>query len=187
MLYFFPPFSIAYAIAAALSLYSAAAVMERKANPGYRQFALIMLSLSVWSFASIFEAGALSIEGKLFWSQWQYIGAVSISPLWLFFAAEYSGQKKFMSSPLRFFVWVIPIITLILAFTNSFHGLLWKEIIIPENTANHIAIYDHGPWFIIHIGYSYLTLIIGTFWLMRSLLNSPQKKRRPGLSSSSLR
>ncbi|MDP2965204.1 MAG: diguanylate cyclase [Pelolinea sp.] len=177
MLFSFPPFSIAYAIAAVLSLLSAAAVMERKANPGNRLFALLMLSLSVWSIASIFEAGALSAAGKLTWSKWQYFGVVSISPLWLLFTAEYTNQKKFMSSSLRHLVWVIPIITLVLAFTNEYHDLLWKEIYIPENAVNHVAIYDHGFWFVIHIGFSYFVLVIGTYWLIKALLNAPRKKR----------
>lgn len=177
MLFSFPSFSIAYAIAAFLSLLSAAAVIERKANPGNRQFALLMLSLSVWSFASIFEAGALSVAGKLVWSKWQYIGVASISPLWLIFAAEYTNQKKLLSGSLKYLVWVIPFITLILAFTNEFHGLLWKEIYISETSVNHVAIYNHGSWFPVHIGFSYLVLIIGTYWLIKTLLNATRKKR----------
>ena len=177
MLFSFPSFSIAYAIAGVLALLSAAIVMERKANPGNRQFALLMLSLSVWSFTSILEAGALSVAEKLTWAKWLYFSVVSISPLWLLFTAEYTNQKKFMSSPLRDLVWVIPIITLIMAFTNENHGLLWKEIYIPENAVNHIAVYVHGSWFPVHIGFSYLVLVIGTYWLMKALLNSPRKKR----------
>jgi diguanylate cyclase (GGDEF)-like protein/PAS domain S-box-containing protein len=177
MLFSFPSFSIAYAIAGILALLSAAAVIERKTNPGNREFALLMLSLSVWCFASIFEAGSLSVAGKLTWSKLQYFGAVSVSPLWFLFAAKYTNQKKFISSSLRHFVWVIPIITLILALTSEFHGLLWKEIFIPDNAANHIAIYNHGSWFPVHIGFSYLMLLVGSYWLIKALLNSPPKKR----------
>ena len=177
MLFSFPPFSIAYAIAGILSLLSAAAVMERKSNPGNRQFALLMLSLSIWSFASIFEAGALDVAGKLFWSKAQYLGAVTISPLWFLFTAEYTLQKKFLKSFPRYLIWLIPSITLILAFTNEYHGLLWEEITIPANSLNHVAIYDHGIWFPVHIGFSYLVLIVGTYWLIKSLLTSPRKKQ----------
>jgi hypothetical protein len=63
------------------------------------------------------------------------------------------------------------------AMTNEYHGLLWEEIIIPNNSVNHVAIYNHGVWFPVHIGFSYLVLIIGTYWLIRSLLNSPKKKQ----------
>ena len=118
--------------------------MERKANPGNLQFALLMLSLFVWSSATIFEAGALSAAGKLTWSKMQYFGAVSISPLWLLFTAKYTQQKKFISNPLWTLIWIIPLITLSLALTNEYHGLLWKGIYIPETAVNNIAVYDHG-------------------------------------------
>jgi len=177
MLFSFPPFSLAYAIAGILSLLSAAAVMERKANPGHRQFALMMLALTIWSFASIFKAGALSVADKLFWSKIQYFGAVSISPLWFMFSAVYTDQKEFLKRFPRFLIWLIPSITLILAFTNEYHRLLWEEIILPSNSINNVAIYDHGIWFPVHIGFSYLVLMVGTYWFLKSLLNSTQKKR----------
>lgn len=177
MLFSFPTFTIAYAVATFLSLISAAAVSVRKSNPGYRQFSLVLISLSVWSLASVFEAGALSVAGKLIWSKWQYVGAVSISPLWLLFAAEYTKQKKFQSRFLQYLIWVIPAITLMLAFTNEYHSLVWKEIYIPENVLNNVAIYIHGSWFPVHIGYSYLTLILGTFWIIKTLLKLPKRSR----------
>ena len=181
MLFSFPSFSIVYAIAAILSLLSAAVVMERKANPGNLQFALLMLSLFVWSSATIFEAGALSAAGKLTWSKIQYFGAVSISPLWLLFTAKYTQQKKFISNPLWYLIWIIPLITLSLALTNEYHGLLWKGIYIPETAVNNIAVYDHGFWFPIHIGFSYILLAVGTYWMIMALLNSPKNKRSQAL------
>jgi len=177
MLYSFPPFSIAYAITGILALLSAGVVMERKSNPGYRQFSLLLLSLTIWSFASIFEAGALSVADKLFWSKIQYFGAVTISPLWFLFAAEYTLQEKFLKNISRNLIWLIPSVTLILALTSQYHALLWEEITIPENSVNHVAIYNHGVWFPIHIGFSYLVLVIGTYWLIRFLLKSPRRKQ----------
>ena len=182
MLYSFPPFSIAYAVAGILSLLSAAMVFERKSNSGSRQFFLMMLSLSIWSFSSIFEAGALSVSGKLTWSKFQYLGAVSISPLWFLFSAEYTHQKKLLKNFPRILLWLMPAITLILAFTSEFHGLLWEEIIIPGNSVNHVAVYNHGIWFPVYIGYSYLILIIGTYWMISSLSKSAKKKQRQALA-----
>ena len=151
--------------------------MERRSNPGNRLFALLMFSLTIWSFSSIFEAGALAVESKLTWSKMQYLGAVSISPLWFLFTAEFTSQRRFLCSALRYLVWIIPSITLILAFTNEFHGLLWEDITIPVTSLNHVAVYDHGAWFPVHIGFSYLVLVVGTYWLLKALLKSPGKKK----------
>ncbi len=176
MNYNFPGFSIAYFLAAFLSLVTAAMTWRRKANPGSSTFTLLMLSLFAWSFASIFEAAATIVNDKLFWSKWQYIGIASLLPLWLLFAADFTHQKL-MSKSTRILLWVIPVITLGLAFTNEYHGLLWSEITILPGPLQ-IAKYDHGPWFFVHTGYSYLMLLVGTLWLAQALLKNPRKKRK---------
>lgn len=172
----FPNFALVYVIASLLSLITAAMTWQRRSNPGNMPFSLLMLSLAIWSFASIFEAGAISPEGKLFWSKWQYIGISTLPALWLHFAAEFTNHRFFQSNNL-WIIFVIPFITLGMAFTNEYHHLLWNEIIIQPGPLN-IAIYDHGPWFYVHIIYSYSLLLIGTFWLIKGLLVFSRQKRK---------
>ena len=176
MRYDFPDFALIYAIASLLSFISAAMTWRRRSNPGNIPFSILMISLCVWSFASIFEAGAVSPEGKLFWSKWQYIGITSLPPLWLYFAAEFTNQKSFREKS-RWLILIIPAITLLMAFTNDYHHLLWSDIILQPGSLN-IAIYVHGPWFYIHIVYSYLLLLIGTYWLTKALLVFSRQKRK---------
>ncbi|BBB47175.1 eukaryotic-like serine/threonine-protein kinase [Pelolinea submarina] len=64
-----------------------------------------------------------------------------------------------------------------MAFTNEHHHLLWLDIILQPNLFN-IALYIHGPWFYVHIIYSYLLLFIGTFWLLKGLLVFSRQKRK---------
>ena len=176
MRYEFPNFALVYVIASLLSFVTAAMTWRRRSNPGNVPFSILMLSLCTWSFASIFEAGAISPEGKLFWSKWQYIGITSLSPLWLYFAAEFTNQKSFRDKS-RWFILIIPVITLLMAFTNEYHHLLWKNIILQPGSLN-IALYVHGPWFYVHIIYSYLLLMIGTYWLIKGLLVFSRQKRK---------
>jgi len=136
-----------------------------------------LISLAIWSFASIFESGALTIAGRHVSSVGQYIGIASLSPFWLYFCAEYSGQNKVFERPYRWLIWVIPLATLILAFTNNSHGLIWREIIIPENAAIPIAVYRHGPFFYVFTLYIYSLIFIGTFWLIRKLTTFSREKR----------
>ncbi len=64
-----------------------------------------------------------------------------------------------------------------MAFTNENHHLLWTDIILQPGPLN-IALYVHGPWFYVHIVYSYLLLFIGTYWLVRGLIKFSSQKRR---------
>jgi hypothetical protein len=81
-------------------------------NPGNRQFALLMLSLSIWSFASILRLGTSTSQVNYFGRKF-ISGAVTISPLWFLFTAEYTNQKKFLTNFPRYLVWLIPSVTLI--------------------------------------------------------------------------
>ena len=65
MLFDFPNFALVYVIASLLSLITAAMTSQRRSNPGNMPFSLLMLSLAIWSFASIFESGAITPDGKL--------------------------------------------------------------------------------------------------------------------------
>ena len=177
MHFHFPVFSFAYLAAVVLSITSAAVLYWRRASQGSQQFAFLLLSISAFSLASIFEAGATDAAGKLFWSKFQFIGIVSISPLWLYFTADFGSHSKFQENRYRHLVWIVPIITLVLAFTNEYHGLIWEQIRIPADSANHVAIYDHGFWFYVHTLYSYCILLLGTIWLVKWMLRFP--KRRP--------
>ncbi len=116
------------------------------------------------------------MDKKIFWSKYQYIGICTLPPLWIYFSAEFTYQKKF-SNTIRMLLLLVPAITLILAFTNEFHNLIWTNITIQPDLLN-IAVYQHGLWFYIHTGYSYLLLLLGTIWLIQGLLQYSSERRR---------
>ena len=176
MQYQFPGFTIAYVVSATLCFLSAGMAWKRQTNPGTSPFALMMLSLAIWSFASIFEAGAMTANEKIFWSQWQYLGITTISPLWLIFAAEYTGKSEFLARKIRWMIWVIPIATLLLAFTNELHGLIWTDVTVTLDGL-HLGYYTHGVAFYVHLVFSYACLLVGTIWLVKDFLTG-QKGRR---------
>ena len=171
-----PGYAIAYVVAAVLSFVTALITWRRQGNPGYMAFTMLMLSLCIWSFASVFEAGAITTHNKLFWSKWQYIGITTLPPLWIYFSADFTYQKKF-TKIVRALIFIIPLITLFLAFTNEYHWLLWSSITIQPGPLN-IGVYDHGIWFYVHAGYSYVLLLLGTCWLIKGMLKGSSSKRR---------
>ena len=181
MLFLFPSFTVIYAIAACLALVSAAAVFERKSNPGYFHFSLCLISLFTWSFAAIFEAGALSVAGKIYWSGWQYLGVVTMAPHWFLFSADYANKRILKSSWLKYLIWVIPAVTLVFVFSDQLNHYLRTYVDIPIDSVNHIAIYGHGFWFYVHLIYSYLLFLTGTFWLVQTLLRKPKENRTPAI------
>ena len=176
MHYQFPGFTIAYVVSATLCLFSAGVAWKRQTNPGAFPFALVMLSLTTWSLASIFEAGVLTAKGKILWSQWQFLGATTVTPLWLNFAAEYTGKSEFLTKKTRWLIWIPPIATLMLAFTNEFHHLIWMSVTVMTDVFN-IGYYVHGIGFYVFVAYSYAYLLIGTIWLVKNFLENQKRPR----------
>jgi len=176
MHYQFPGFTIAYAVSAVLCSISAGMAWKRRINSGSIPFTLLMLSLTIWSFASIFEAGVLTAKGKILWSQWQFLGATTVTPLWLFFAAGYTDKSEFLKKKTRWLIWIPPIATLMLAFTNELHHLIWMSVTVMADVLN-IGYYVHGIGFYVFIAYSYAYLLIGTIWLVKGFLTGQKRHR----------
>jgi len=181
MEYHFPVFIYAYVVAGVLSIISAISVSWRRTSQGSLPFTYLMLALSAWSIFTIFEAGATQVSGKLFWSKWQYLGIISVPPLWVYFVADFTNKEQFKRYRFRHLIWVIPLITLALALTNEFHGLIWTDIHIPIESKNFIAIYDHCFWFYLNTLHSYTFLLLGSIWIIQQILAFPKKRRTQSL------
>ena len=56
---------------------------------------------------------------------------------------------------LRLLVWVIPVATLLLAWTNEQHGFYWSGINETPGPSGTRLVYLGGPWYWVHATYSY--------------------------------
>ncbi len=64
---------------------------------------------------------------------------------------------------------IFPFLTVLLAFTNDFHRLIWSEIFIQPLGALTVLGTRHSAWFWVHFVTSYLFLLSGTLILLRAL------------------
>jgi hypothetical protein len=61
-------------------------------------------------------------------------------------------------------LWLVPIVTIIGAFTNGMHHLLWLDV-LPRQPGDALPTFVRGPLFWINWSYAYLLIAIGTVWL----------------------
>jgi PAS domain S-box-containing protein len=125
---------------------------------------LFELTAAIWAIADGFEAAATIISQKLLWSQIAYIGVTTSAVMFLLFALSYTNHTRLVNIKIFLILMVIPFITIIMAFTNSFHGLLWSKIVILEGTNQ--SVYYYGPWFWAHVTYEYSALTTGIIILL---------------------
>ena len=168
-------------LAAGLALGLALVGWRRRPLPGGTEFALLMLALAIWTSLSGLEKTFLAIAARVWCSKFQYLGIASVAPLWLLFALRYTRRDQWLTRRNSLALWVVPLLTVLLAFTNDWHHLIWTTITPTSDVPGMPLNYAHGAWFWLAAAYSYLLLLSATLALLWSVIRYPQVHRRQAL------
>ncbi|HVN59266.1 MAG TPA: histidine kinase N-terminal 7TM domain-containing protein [Bacteroidales bacterium] len=132
----------------------------RKRNAqGARYLMLFEILVAVWAFSDGMEAAAPAISQKLLWSQIGYIGIANSAVMFFMFSLSYTRNLSFSRNKPLLLILAVPLITIVLAFTNTWHKLLWSNIVLVPGTNR--SIYYYGPWFWVNVSYQYALLVSG--------------------------
>ena len=173
-MYKITPYVSIYAITIVLSAIVAYIIFKRRNVAGGKSLTLMMIAIMEWTITGALELSAVSLESKIFWSKVAYFGTTTAPVLFLLFVIEYNHIRYWLKRRNIILLFVFPFITLILAFTNELHGLIWYGY-SPGLPGTNIIIYGHGVlWWITLTAYSYLCFITGSFLLLRSALKFPK-------------
>lgn len=153
-----------------LSFYS----LRRRSSNLYFYFALLTLSVFFWCLGSAMEFLSAEIWAKIFWIQISYIGVATAAPLWFMVILEYAQYGKYLKPAYIGTLMVLPLVVILLAFTNDWHGLIWPSITPVSSMTGSLLIYTHGVGFWINIAYSFILIIVGIVVLLRLLMKSPR-------------
>lgn len=115
----------------------------------------------------------------LFMAQLDYL-FITLTPVtWFAFVLAYSGHQRWLNRS-RFWVFLIsPLITNLLVWTNSRHGLIWQGYTFkPVGPFLAVSIGGYGQWFWVHTVYSYALFIAGAALVVFSYFRSHSLYRR---------
>jgi PAS domain S-box-containing protein len=169
------PLLIATVISVVLALY---AWRRRTTTSAATPFALLMLVIAEWSLGYALEVASPDLASKIFWGKVEYIGIVILPLAWLAFALQFSNEARWLTRRNLALLTIVPLITLLLIWTNEAHGLMWRYTAL-DATGPFLALdVSYGAWFWIHSAFSYLLLLLGTILLVRILINFPYLYQR---------
>lgn len=171
------PFSISLFISAVISGAVAVIAYQRRAVNGAVTIMAIMVALTFWSGVYAVENLTPLLAWHKFWSQAQYLSIASIPVLWLIFAIQYSQQEKTPSSSKLAWLWIVPVITNLMVWTNDIHGLVWPSMSLIQLNGVTLLDVNHGLYFWIQAIYDYLCIFIGTLIFMRQALRADDAYR----------
>jgi len=132
----------------------------------------LLVTVAGWLTFNTAELVATSESQTLFWAKICY-PFIAMTPLaWLLFALRYTGQEA-ARKPRRLLLYaVIPAITALLALTNEVHRWLWWSYTF-TSVGRLLAVHvSYGPWFWVHLTYSYLLIFIGAGLIIRQYFKS---------------
>jgi diguanylate cyclase (GGDEF)-like protein/PAS domain S-box-containing protein len=165
MAFDFPPFTSVFFVGGILALFFASVTWARRPAPGALPFTIFLLGAAVWTFANAFEAGAAGLADKIFWGKVMYFGALSTGAMWFSFSLDYTGSTWWRRPRNLAALYLVPLVSLPIIWTNQWTGWFWSEIYPSAGTSGTILIYQHGPWFWVQCAYQYALLIGGFFRL----------------------
>ncbi len=137
---------------------------KHRHSKGVLYLMLFEITAAIWATSDGFETAALTLQQKIHWAQFAYMGISTCSVMFLMFAISYTNQTRFSNVRTLLFLLVVPVITVIVAMTYPLTDLLWTKIeIVPETNQ---GVYYYGPYFWIQAFYQYALLILGVVILM---------------------
>ncbi len=117
---------------------------QRRKNKGGLYIALAMLGIAFWTLSAGVNYAAVPIPLKVFFAKLEYSFYTTTFTFLAMFALAYAGYDDWLKKkPVKAFFWVIPISNILLAWTNDWHGLLWKSFTRSE-FGNNTIIFGHG-------------------------------------------
>jgi diguanylate cyclase (GGDEF)-like protein len=151
--------------------------LQRSVNRGAIAFACLMFGAALFSFCYIFKASSLSIYKALFWLKAAYIGIATIPVFWYIMIYQYTGAKRELPNKVIVRLFLIPSITLILLYTNTYHHIYYTHILLTRPGIISIIHFEKGPWYWVQLIYSYTMFINGYAWLIKEWRHSPEVYR----------
>ncbi len=172
-------FSNIYLISALISFLLMIYVLINSKKLVSRSLILLLLSVILWSLFYGIELRVINYDDLLIALKFQYLGIVTIPVFWLVFASRYSGNDHWVNAKNFFLLAVIPLMTLIMVFTNQQYALFYTKSIITPHELGFFHDFVPGFFYYVHIAYSYLLVFIGFIQivLMFRSVSKDDKKR----------
>ena len=154
MHFWFTPYAIALLVTVPLNLFVAYLAWHKRERPGGVWLFYLLLALTWWTLTTGLEAAALGVEHKILWAQIGYLGILTSPILAFLFVMAYTYNDRWLKPWVVGALFIIPLITILLAWTNSWHHLIWTSF-TPSPDGDNLLLYGHGFWYNISLIYIY--------------------------------
>ena len=157
-----PLFSLALFLTALLTLALAIYGWVNRPVRGAHEFALLMTAVTFYVAGYGMEILSSGEEGILFWLKVQYLGIAVIPVACLLVAVRLTNRDHWFESWIFRIVVAMPLLILLLYFTNPLHLLFYKSVgALSQNGPFYMLEIEKGPVYYINIAFLNLSMLCG--------------------------
>ncbi|MDW8185311.1 MAG: GAF domain-containing protein [Anaerolineae bacterium] len=133
-----------------------------------RVWALALIAIAWWTLSESVAIAAPDPVYRVIGLRIQVLGVAGIAPLLLLGAVQYSGAILALRFRHLVALFLIPVLTILLAFTNDLHHLVWSVLDVrPDGT----LVVAYGPWFWIHTLFAVLAFLVALAFMLPVLIH----------------
>lgn len=162
-----------FSATALLSLVLAISMLNQRNRSGVRTFVAIMLAVFIWALFSALESSASELQAKETFARLQYLGFANLPPLWLVFVLRYTQQNAQFKLPSFVILWILPVVTILLALSNDLHGWLWVDAQNTMGPFGATLTFDYGAWYYLFAIYTNMVNLLGVIVLFWAIIRYP--------------
>ncbi len=132
----------------------------------------LFIANAIYSLFYGFEISFKTVEEIYWFYRLEYFGISFLSTYYLMFALHYSGKSKWLTTKNKLLLFAIPVITLVLVFTNESHHLFYTEEKMSFEGAFPSFSFHPGIWYYVQQGYVILTMTISLVFVSKMFKNT---------------
>ncbi len=167
------PYSLLILLSGIIPAGLAAAILIRRQNLGSRAFFALMAGAATWALISLFEIHSNDLPTQIFSYLFKHVFIVYVPVAWLAFSLFYSHRIRTLKWRYIALLMMLPTVTLILVSTNGHHHLVFEQFERFTFDPFDLIRPTYGPYFWVHLAYSYSLFLIGCLLLARPLRQGP--------------
>lgn len=158
--YTFTPLTLVIIASTIMALLLAFVSWQRRQTPGVIWFAFLMLAFSgEYAFYAL-EIASPTVQDQHLWAKVQYL-SIPLQGLLTLLAYQGFARIGVIRRRTIMALLIIPLITIVVAWTNEYHQLLWQNYRLVPSGPVVIFTFETGPWYLVNLVYSYALVIIG--------------------------
>ena len=139
------PYTVPLFLTGGFSAFLALYIWRNRQTPESVWLVGLFSAVSAWSLGYALEMALATQEAKEFWAAFQYLGIVAVPVLWAGLVFEYTGRNRWLRRSIVYPLCLIPLATLVLAWTYAHHDLLRREVeLVVWDTFTVLLVREYG-------------------------------------------